>query len=125
MVVVGPPVFTLMPPVPRVSVPKVPWFTVSAPVLVLLTMMPAAEKFWSSVVVTGVAPAKPVLLKFTVLVEFGVKSASASSAALFQFVSAVPAPPFQLPFTSPRQKRLPAAPAVTPRTAEVALVVKV
>ena len=69
------PVAKVMPPLPSVSVPNVPWLIVAAPVPLASNDSPSTEKFWPSVVTNGVALAL-VAEKWTLFVAFGAKSAS-------------------------------------------------
>ena len=93
----------VMPPEPMVSAPKLPWLSVTAPVEEFRKLIPATEKFWSSVVVIAEAPAF-VALKLTVLLTFGANWESADpSDRVDQLVLVVPAPAFHEPLTSPTQ----------------------
>src|SRR6187402_2975184 len=89
------PVLTLMPPEPTVRVPNEPWLMVTAPVPELSTFKPATEKFWSSVVTTGAAPAL-VALKLTVFAAPGVNPALVVPAASVDQLVLPALLPFQL-----------------------------
>ena len=103
-VAAGAPVAMLIPLDPSVRTPKAPWLMVTAPVLVLLTAIPWTEKFWSSVVVKGVAPAF-VALKVTVLAVPGVNPASVEPFANVDQLVAAPVEvlAYQLEFAVPVQ----------------------